>query len=547
MTNESELWQVEVNNQIFEANIEELCQWIAEGALQPNDKVRHGNLRWLEANRVPTLLKFFNAKERGLPFPVLQSLVDAVPSNDNAQINHENFLTSQSAAQINNAEVAKKTSAENFAAASKSIGDSTNNCAIHASEKPLYVCEGCAAQFCKTCPKTYGSSVKICPLCGALCKSIEELEAKKQKAFQQRRAVAEGFGFGDFANALVYPLKFKASLIFGAVMFVFFTLGQTASAMGGIVLLGASLFCAMLANTLTFGILANTIDNFSKGDLNADFMPRFDEFLLWEDVIHPFFLSLGAYLVSFGLLIALIAGALYYATKSFTQIETEKQRIVSTVLPGDAENFESAKQIPNVNRIAEELKKNEKWQSNGALPDENEIARMQQNAADKGDEAKIAEEVIKQKKGEPADAKNGETETFGQTAADVLRLSMIFSIPIFLAFLWGVFYFPAACAVAGYTRSFAAVVNPLVGLDTIKRLGGTYAKILLMFFIIGVFTFVATVFLQKIFAPLDLPRIGNLPVKFVGSLITFYFSVVFSVTLGSALYKSADRLNLPRG
>ncbi len=541
MTNSSDLWQVEVNDQIFEANIEELCQWIVEGALLPSDKVRHGNLRWLEANKVPTLLKFFNAKELGLPFPILQNITDAASSTDNAQINHENFLTTQSTVQVENA--AEKSAVD----PSKANDKPANNCAIHSSEKPLYVCESCSTKFCKACPKSYGSNVKICPLCGAMCKSIEELETKKRKDFEHRRAVAEGFGFADFANALRYPFKFKASLVFGALMFVFFTFGQTASAIGGIVMLGASVFCAMLANALTFGILANTIDNLLRGNLNADFMPRFDDFSVWEDVIQPFFLSLGAYLVSFGLLFALVAGAFYYAAKSFTQIETEKQRIVSTVLPGADEDLNAAKQIANINRIAEELKKNEKSGKNGSLSDPNELARMQQKNED---DARKIEELVNQKKVEQLDknaAQNAETETFGQTAAMLLRLSMVFSIPIFLAFLWGVFYFPAACAVAGYTRSFTAVINPLVGLDTIRRLGAMYAKMLLMCLIIGVSTFGATLVLQKIFAPLDLPRVGNLPVKAVVALLAFYFSIVFSVTLGSALYKSADRLNLPRG
>ena len=53
-----------------------------------------------------------------------------------------------------------------------------------------------------------------------------------------------------------------------------------------------------------------------------------------------------------------------------------------------------------------------------------------------------------------------------------------------ITFLWGMFFFPAACAVAGYTRSFMATVNPLVGLDTIKRLGADYGKILLMGFVL---------------------------------------------------------------
>jgi hypothetical protein len=112
--------------------------------------------------------------------------------------------------------------------------------------------------------------------------------------------------------------------------------------------------------------------------------------------------------------------------------------------------------------------------------------------------------------------------------------------------LWGAFYFPAACLVAGYTRSFAAVINPLVGLDTIRRMKFNYAKILLMFFALGVFSFAASGILSAVFAPFDMPRAGNLPAKIIGSLFTFYFSVVFSVALGCALFKCSDCLNLRR-
>ncbi len=65
-------------------------------------------------------------------------------------------------------------------------------------------------------------------------------------------------------------------------------------------MLVSAFFCAMLANTLTFGILANTVENFSNGKISSDFMPRFDDFSAWDDVIHPFLLSIGVYVISFG-------------------------------------------------------------------------------------------------------------------------------------------------------------------------------------------------------------------------------------------------------
>ena len=68
----------------------------------------------------------------------------------------------------------------------------------------------------------------------------------------------------------------------------------------------------MLANTLTFGILANTVRNMAQGKLGLNFMPSFEEFSLWDDVMHPFFLSIGVYISSFGPIIALIAVTFFF-------------------------------------------------------------------------------------------------------------------------------------------------------------------------------------------------------------------------------------------
>ncbi len=117
-------------------------------------------------------------------------------------------------------------------------------------------------------------------------------------------------------------------------------------------------------------------------------------------------------------------------------------------------------------------------------------------------------------------------------------------IPILLALLWGLFYFPVACAVAGYTRSITAVINPAVGLDAIKHLGFDYVKILLMCLVLAVFTFIVSLILGIIFSPFDLPQIGNLPLVAIASLFHFYIWIVFSIILGFALYKNSSRLNL---
>lgn len=104
--------------------------------------------------------------------------------------------------------------------------------------------------------------------------------------------------------------------------------------------------------------------------------------------------------------------------------------------------------------------------------------------------------------------------------------------------------FPASCAVAGYTRSFIATINPLVALDTMRRLGLTYVKILVMCVALLFLSILVSGILSMIFAPFALPGMGNLPAKGLGSMFGFYLTVVFSCILGYALFKSQDKLQL---
>ena len=95
--NATEIWQVEVNGQIYEANLEELAQWIDEGALLPADKIRRGNLRWLEAGKVPLLHNFFNAKQLGQRMPIVATVNNASQqTEENQDLKIESFSSAQS-------------------------------------------------------------------------------------------------------------------------------------------------------------------------------------------------------------------------------------------------------------------------------------------------------------------------------------------------------------------------------------------------------------------------------------------------------------------
>jgi hypothetical protein len=383
-----------------------------------------------------------------------------------------------------------------------------------------------------------------------MCKSKADLQRAQRQQTAHAHAIAGGFGFSDFTEALAYPFKFKSSLIFGAVMYMFFSLGQSAVALGGIYMIVAAIFCFMLANMLTFGILANTVDDFAQGKIGGNFMPSFEDFSMWDDVVHPFFLWLGATISSFGPCILVVAIGMYFVIGSMA---TQNQAIQSDIekIPGthyyDAERaMDQSKQVEGLvgktaDKNNEALKQQEQLE-NGETP-------VATNPGDtEADVARANEMIQKMQKSQLESTVGKSPETRKQEQEQLIKNFLSLAAPLVVVsaifFLWGVFYWPAACAVAGYTRSFAATINPLVGLDTIKRLGVDYVKILLMGLSMVIISGVIGGILGFIFAPFDLPGLANLPAKAIGAVVGFYFSVVFSCVLGFALYKASDRLKL---
>ena len=317
-----------------------------------------------------------------------------------------------------------------------------------------------------------------------MMKTTQDANSLKQKRYSRfENSVAESFGFADCGKAVTYPFKFKKSLVLVATIFLLITLGQSVLTLAASTNFAVSV-CLILANAFVFNCLIRTTQNFLQGKTESDFLPNLNEFSLWDDVVHPFFLSLAVYFISFGLLIALIVGAVWQAQDAENKIEADKQKILSVVLPAPQTNVEQNSEL--------------------------------------------------------------ESLSFQQTAGTVMRLSLVFSVPMFLALLWGIFYFPVACAIAAYNGSFIAVLNPSVGFDTVKRLGFDYWKIVGVFCIFTASLLGLNAFFQTVFSFLYLPPIGNLPVKTTIIFLTFYLSIVFAVVLGITLFKNSARLKFRR-
>jgi len=546
--NPQEIWQIEVGGQVYEAAFGELGDWIGEGSLQPEDKVRKGNLRWIEARRVPGLVPFFNAKAKGVPLPVVVNTTEAnlpVPEVGSA-VTTENFQPAEPPPILS--DPIEHSLA--VPATPKAATHDPNFCAIHTDVPTVFLCNGCGTGFCKVCPHAYGGSVRICIFCGAMCRSMKEVAHARIETQKRANAIEQGFGAADFFNALAHPFKFKASLFFGALMFAVFSIGKSATAMGGIYMIVAALFSLMLANMLSFGILANTIDKFAHGHLEADFMPSFEDFELWDDVVHPLFLSMGAYVSAFGPFAVVLAIGFYLVTSSVnSQMDSFQQSVEK--IPGT--HYYDAQRTIDQSEAVKKALGNVASRHNQQLEELDKAARGEETAVEESvseRETREQEELWAQAQnsrkqeiesvlGKSPDTQAKENEAMLQgflgLAAPLVVIGGIF-------FLWGAFYFPAACAVAGYTRSFAATINPLVGLDTIKRLGGTYVKILLMCLVLVLASAIVGSILGALLAPFDLPEMGNLPAKFIGALFGFYLSIVFSCILGYAMFKKSDVL-----
>lgn len=581
VTDYKEVWQIDAGGQIYEASFEEMAQWIFEGSLLPQDMVKRGNLRWIEARKVPALMQFFNSKDRGEPLPVFSSTTDAGGVSADQTAAPQNFSNQQSFSsnpfqasfnqppensyqptpnpfdaappaqnfqnqnnQWQENQFSQSGSGVNEPAAHEfNLMPTADSCSMHPELAAAFLCGTCGNGFCPQCPKSFGGTVKICPFCGAMCKSVKEVQEKTTAAFQYERDISKGFGIEDFFSALAYPFKYKTSLFVGAMMFTLFTLGQGAGSMGSIFLAGAGLMCFMLANMLTFGIMGNVIENFAQGKIGGNFMPNFDDFSLWDDVVHPFFLSIGVYLVSFGLVIVIALITIVWGLNQVSNAITDSYQPNGAKIVTD-------KNSPINNNPA--FQKQNDMYGEGDMPDEDEIRRLQAKPGDTEDDVRRTNDLIndyRKKQLEAGLGKSPETERAerNQFIQGIANSGFLILILIGIGILWGLFYMPAACCVAGYTRSFVATINPMVGIETIKLLGFDYVKLWLMGFVLVVASFFVGMILSIIFMPFNLPTFGNIPANLIGAMFSFYVSVVFSVVLGFALYKNADKMNLFKG
>ena len=493
---QNEKWQVEVNGNVYDCEFAELEQWIADRALLPEDHVRRAERGWVKAGRVPVLQKFFAGEKTQNPAAAVTS-----------------------------------TASSNLPTLTPAV--KSDACHFHQDETASYLCRACGKLFCKACPKSYGT-VRICPVCGEMCRPFSEAQAKINQSAARDRARRQGYNLTDFGKAWVYPFKFWQSLALGALFVAFLSLG--------------GFFGFLLANAILFGCIAQAVSFVAQGDFEQNFMPDFDNFNVWDGVARPFLLSLGVLLVSYlptGLLLfALFFSVLNSLANPLAVIKSQQENSAAAVKesvstqilldPKEAEKHLSAGDIANPARSPQP-----------PVEQKDLNALLNGNPEEKAAAVQKIEEMSGKTSGDvPPAAQKTDSQIMYSIFEPIFKSSPLIILLLIISLLWAIFYLPMALTIAGYTRSLAATLNPLVGIGTMRKMGGVYVAAFFFCLIVQGANLLLSGFIGYLTKPFELPLVGNLPGGFLTAMCSFYFSLVIAFLLGSALYKTADKLGI---
>lgn len=501
MKPETEIWQVSTPDGVYQADLQTLKQWVAEGVVLPNDRVRKGSLNWIDAGRAPMLRRVFSGEERVeiVEPSAAHAGAEAVPQAGPDLGLHDDapppagFAPEAAAHAASGAEWA-----EPMLTGAPALSSS---CHFHPLQAATLVCRTCNVTFCRACPNRVGtSSVLLCALCGGFCDPLEILT--ERLALYERQS--EGFGLSDLQQALAYPFRHLASLLGGALLYGFLLL---AGARG-----------QLLATALVFGCISLVVRRVGYGNLGRDFLPDFSEFSFWDDVVVPCALGVGVTIVTLGPTLLLLGALLFgwlNGPESPSRLALPQGGVVQKAEEDEAVTREDMGTLAGGGTAREEAELEKKI-----------------NSMRPGAQMTRQLEETKQ-----TDA------TFG-IAAELLKRPGLVLVLGLLCLGWAAFYHPMALLVAGWTESLKSVLNPLVGLDTMRHMGLVYFKALGMYAGVQFVSFLLTWVVGLVTAPFNMPLIGNLPATFLSGVITFYASLVIACLLGLALFKSADRLGI---
>ena len=282
METPSEIWQVDIDGSVYEADTETLKQWILDGYVFPETKVQKGSLKWIELRRVPTFRTLFGTTDSVPPSMPPSSWTEPPPA------------LAEPAADVGWAP--PPSSSFGYAPAGATASATAAGCANHPAMQARFICQSCGASLCTACTRRYGTTA-VCTLCGQLCQPIAEATAALKRTTELRA----GYGLRDLALAVQYPLKDPIALAITACLYGF--------------LLLFGIYGRFAAAGLLFGYISHAIRRVSMGHYDEGPSPDLSDPA--DLIFSAGKIGIAVMLITFGPLIAVIL----FGVTSFDEID----------------------------------------------------------------------------------------------------------------------------------------------------------------------------------------------------------------------------------
>jgi hypothetical protein len=329
---------------------------------------------------------------------------------------------------------------------------------------------------CSQCGKGW------CPECvqhhgtAAICPDCDALcvkTAEKEEAeriARQRRRPLRD----ELGTVLSYPLRDPMAYIMMAVFVGVFSTAAKLAMFG-------SLIGWFFSQGLLYAYAFTAINRVSSGN-TTDFMPNIGDI---TDLIKTVLLGVAAMIISSGpmlvLLIVLGVGSIFALMS--TGMAAEEPSYEATPMPEELEAF---------------------LLSEGMT--EEEIAGMREG--------------------------RGAVESPPSMPALGTALGALIALPF--ALLWKLLYSPIALIAAAISQSFFATLNPIIGVDAIRRMGSVYWEAWFIYTVIAIVGGIAGAVLGVV------PFLGG----FLAAFVQAYAFLSFGCLLGFAVFKRAEELGV---
>jgi hypothetical protein len=347
---------------------------------------------------------------------------------------------------------------------------SFRRCANHGDRPSEAVCTSCGKGWCPECLQRQGTAA-ICASCDALCVPTAEREAREARARQRARPLSAETG-----TILRYPFTDGVAFVLFALFVGAFAFAASIAAFGG----G---FGVLFSQGLLYAYAFTALNRVSAGDMSG-FMPEISDI---GDLVGPLRVGLAALIVSSGPLVAMTF--LYPPTDVLQALGAG--HAAATVAPSPSPSPEPTLD-PGVAAALED---------------------------DSGDEA--------------ADPPANDPGEMAPEVETPLVPGWALGAYV-LAVLWKLVYSPIAFVAGAISRSFVRTLNPVVGLDAMRRMGPTYWSAMVLYGALALGEFAAGSALSLV------PFVGG----FLRAFVQSYSYLAIGCLLGLAVFKKAPELGL---